>query len=200
MTVESGGRVRDLPLPSLVGKYQHGNAAQAIACLDVLRANGFDVSDTAIALGLQTVEWPARLQRLTQGGLVRILPDGWELWLDGGHNPAAGKAIAAQARKWRDMPLHLVCGMLKTKDPAGFMKPLLGRARTLQAVSIPGETNTLSAEETAEIAQAVGFEAGTAENVEAAIQSLIETDPTPKRILICGSLYLAGTVLGRDRG
>jgi len=198
MAVTSGGRVReDLPLPGLAGKHQHTNAAQAIACLDVLRANGFDVSDTAIAQGLQSVDWPARLQHLTEGRLVALLPEGWELWLDGGHNPAAGKAIASQTRKWRDKPLHLICGMLKTKNPAGFMKPLLGRAKSLQAVSIPGEPNTLSAERTAETARAVGFEAREAENVEAAIRHLVEADPTPKRILICGSLYLAGSVLAQ---
>jgi len=195
MTVTSGGRMRDLPLPSLPGKHQHGNAAQAIACLDVLRANGFEVTDPAIALGLTTVQWPARLQRLTEGPLISLLPEGWELWLDGGHNPAAGKAIATHARKWRDKPLHLICGMLKTKDPVGFMKPLLGRAKSLQAVSIPDEAMTLTAEETAEAARRAGFEASVAENVAAALNHLVQSDPTPKRVLICGSLYLAGRVL-----
>ena len=199
MVVTSGGRQRELPQPSLVGKHQHGNAAQAIACLDVLRANGFDIPDTSIAFGLKTVQWPARLQHLTEGALVNKLPEGWELWLDGGHNPAAGKVIATQARKWRDMPLHLICGMLKTKNPVGFMKPLLGRARNLQAVSIPGEAMTLSAEQTAEAARQAGFESSMADNVSAAIDTLIQTDPAPKRILICGSLYLADVVL-RENG
>jgi len=199
MVVESGGRQRELPLPSLVGKHQHSNAAQAIACIDVLRANGFDIPDPAIALGLNSVRWPARLQRLTEGKLVELLPEGWELWLDGGHNPAAGKAIASQARKWRDKPLHLICGMLKTKNPMGFMKPLLGRAKTLQAVSIPGEPSTTSAEETAEAAKNVGFVASQAESVEVALKTLIEEKPAPKRVLICGSLYLAGAVLADNR-
>src|SRR5205085_11967707 len=115
-----------------------------IACLEQL--SGFSISPDAIAAGLRRIEWPARLQRLTRGPLIQYLPMGWELWLDGGHNPSAGTALAefAQGRRdqgRRDRPLDLVVGMLNTKDATGFLTPLAPYARSLNAVTIPGEDN-----------------------------------------------------------
>jgi dihydrofolate synthase/folylpolyglutamate synthase len=116
-----------------------------------------------------------------------------ELWLDGGHNPAAGEAIAATLKAMPRVPTHLVCGMLNTKDIAGFMRPLGAVTERLTAVSIPNEANTIPAEETARVAGAAGLRADTAASVEAAITSA--RDSGAGRILICGSLYLAGHVL-----
>ncbi len=116
----------DLPLPSLAGAHQIVNAGTAIACLEALAE--FSLPPEAIAAGLRHIEWPARLQRLGRGPLVAMLPAGWELWLDGGHNPGAGAVLAAAVALWRDRPLHLIVGMLNTKDAAGFLAP----ARTLR--------------------------------------------------------------------
>ena len=136
-------------------------------------------------------EWPARMQRL-RGHLAEMVGPG-ELWLDGGHNPAAGEAIAATLRAMPPVRTHLVCGMLNTKDVAGFMRPLAGVAERLWAVSIPGEANTLPAEVTAGHARDAGLAAEVAAGVSEAIAAA--TGMGAHRILICGSLYLAGHVL-----
>lgn len=193
----SGETVRHLPLPALAGKHQLRNAGHAIAIAD--RLEGFEISDAAIATGLGAARWPARLQRLTTGPLPEMMPAGWELWLDGGHNPAAGKALADHTRGWRDQPLHLVFAMMTGKDPIGFLKPMESVVSSLHGIAIPGETGSLPAEKAALAAQYVGIEATTAETVDAAVRDIIEYSNGPARILICGSLYLAGHVL-RDNG
>ena len=178
----------DLPLPNLLGPHQIVNAGTALAALRVLKA-----PEVAFEGAVTRAEWPARMQRLSQGTLARLAAP-CELWLDGGHNPAAGAVIAQTLRQRDDRPVHLICGMLNTKDIAGFMTHLAGVARTLTAVSIPGEKNTIPAEETARIATACGLTATTAPDVASAIVTLRDTAPGC-RILICGSLYLAGHVL-----
>jgi dihydrofolate synthase/folylpolyglutamate synthase len=185
----------DLPLPALPGAHQVANAGTAIACLECLPAAA--ATPQALAEGLRGIEWPARLQRLTRGPLVVAMP-GWEVWLDGGHNPAAGEALAATAQGWRDRPLHLVVGMLNTKDASGFLAPLAPYAQSLAAVTIPGEENPLPAAAIAATARAVGIAAGEAVSVEAALQ-VIRAKSARGRVLICGSLQFAGVVL-RDNG
>ena len=182
----------DLPRPALIGEHQIQNAGAAIAAL---RALGF--GDAACEAAMRDATWPARMQRLRSGPLVEAAGTA-ELWLDGGHNPAAGEMLARVLDGLPPRPTHLVCGMLNTKDVAGFMRPLAGRAASLTAVSIPGEAATLSAEETARIAESAGHQSRTAEDVRAAISAIVAEDPAA-RILICGSLYLAGQVL-RDNG
>ncbi len=189
----------DLPLPSLPGAHQIANAGIAIACLEQL--TDVAITPDVIARGLRHIEWPARLQHLTRGPLVEGLPQGWELWLDGGHNPAAGEVLAAAASTWPDQPLHLIVGMLNTKDAAGFLAPLASHASTLYAVTIPGEENPLPAATIAAAAGSVGLPAQEARSVAAALSAIIAaitTDPTPARVLICGSLHLAGTVLAEN--
>jgi len=178
----------DLPLPTLIGAHQVENAGIALAAL---RALGAD--ETACAAALTRAEWPARLQRLRRGPLVDAANPA-ELWLDGGHNPAAGIALAEALGRLTARPLHLVCGMLNTKDVGGFLRPLAARAKHLHAVSIPGEAATLSADQTVAAARAVGLRAEPATSVMEAVTSIAATDPDA-RILICGSLYLAGRVL-----
>ena len=141
-------------------------------------------------------EWPARMQRLTRGPLVEAAGH-CELWLDGGHNPAGGKAVAATLAAMARKPMHLICGMLNTKDVAGYMRPMATVAQSLTAVAIPGEPNTLSAEETAAAAGSVGLPATTAPDALSAVQSLASAHPGA-RILICGSLYLGGYALDRN--
>ena len=185
----------DLPLPALPGVHQIANAGTAIACLECLPAAA--MTPKALAEGLRGIEWPARLQRLTRGPLVAAMP-GWEVWLDGGHNPAAGEALAAVAKDWRGRPLHLIVGMLNTKDASGFLAPLAPFAQGLHAVTILGEANPLPAVAIAATARAVGIAAGEAVSVEAALLDIRTTRATG-RVLICGSLHFAGVVL-RDNG
>jgi dihydrofolate synthase/folylpolyglutamate synthase len=185
----------DLPLPSLAGAHQIINAGTAIACLEQLR--DFPLSSEAIATGLEKIEWPARLQPLTRGPLVEMMPPGWELWLDGGHNPGAGVVLADAVAGWRDRPLYLVVGMLNTKDATGFLHPLAPYAMALAGVTIPGEQNPHHAEAIATAARAVGIPAFTAPSVVAALQDFCGHS-TGGRVLICGSLHLAGTVLAEN--
>jgi len=197
---ESSSRTADLPLPALPGAHQIVNAGVALACLDHLP--GIAVSDEAVHKGLSEVRWPGRLQRLTRGPLVDRLPPGWDLWLDGGHNDSAGEVLGAQAARWREadgLPLKLIFGMLATKEPKDFLRPLSGFASILRAVAIPGEEASLSPDDAASAARLVGIEDSEAvESVDAALDALIRHDPSPTRVMICGSLYLAGAVLARN--
>jgi dihydrofolate synthase/folylpolyglutamate synthase len=127
-----------------------------------------------------------------------MLPPGSELWLDGGHNEAAGAVLGEMARAWRDRPLHLVFGMLDTKEPRAFLAHLAPFVRSLQAVPIPGEHASLTAAQSAGHARAACIAASEAESVEAAVAAILDAEPRPCRILICGSLYLAGTVLAEN--
>jgi dihydrofolate synthase/folylpolyglutamate synthase len=186
----------DLPPPSLLGAHQVLNAGTALACLENLPA--FRLPATALAAGLRNIDWPARLQRLARGPLVEMAPAGWELWLDGGHNPAAGEVLGAVAADWRDRPLYLVVGMLNTKDAAGFLAPLAAHARALWAVTIPGEPNPLPAEKIVAAADTVGLPAREAPSVAAALAAITAAEPGPARVLICGSLHLAGVILAEN--
>ncbi|MGB7262434.1 MAG: folylpolyglutamate synthase/dihydrofolate synthase family protein [Albidovulum sp.] len=183
---ESG--LLDLPLPNLPGPHQIMNAGAALAALRHLGAN-----EAACEAAVTKAYWPARMQRLAAGPLIDAA-GACELWLDGGHNPAGGVAVAATLARMPEKPTHMVVGMLNTKDIGGYLRPLAEAARSLTAVSIPGEANTLSAEETQAAAANAGIEAGTAPSVLAAVQAIAARDPGA-RILICGSLYLAGGVL-----
>ena len=176
-----------LPRPSLPGAHQMDNAGIAVAAL---RA-ALPVPGSAWA-GLARAEWPARLQRLG-GRLARLAPPGWEVWLDGGHNPGAGAALARHAAGWADRPLHLIVGMKQAKDAAEFLRPLLPHAAEVFAVQEPGQHLALPVEA---IIAASGGVAVPGPTVAEALKKL----PTcsPARVLICGSLYLAGEVLKSD--
>ena len=182
----------DLPLPTLPGAHQIENAGAAIAALRHL-GFGADACEAAVT----RAEWPARMQRLKHGPLVDAAPEA-ELWLDGGHNPAAGEALARHLGRLPERPTHLICGMLNTKDIGGYLRPMAPHVASLTAVSIPGEQNTLPADDTAEAGRAAGMQAGTAASVSEALAGIIAKDPQA-RVLICGSLYLAGNIL-RENG
>jgi dihydrofolate synthase/folylpolyglutamate synthase len=187
------------PAPPLPGAFQTVNAGVALACAEHL--DGFGLDARVRAIGLGNVDWPARLQRLTGGHLERLLPKGWELWLDGGHNAAAGEALAEVARAWSDRPLHLVYGMLNTKAARDFVQPLAPLAQSLHAVAIPGVEASLSAQDAAAEAASAGIHAQTAASVEDALHAIAAhagDAPPPARVLICGSLYLAGHVLAQQ--
>jgi dihydrofolate synthase / folylpolyglutamate synthase len=190
----------DLPRPRLAGHHQFVNAGTAIAAL---RAAGFgDIGTTALDRGLAQVEWPGRLQRLGRGRLAALIPAGAELWLDGGHNIDGGRILAAAMAdlgERSDAPLVLVAGLMGTKDADGFLRHFVGLARALIAVPIPGQIAARPPEEVAAIAERAGLSSRVAPSIEAALASVRDIAfERPPRILICGSLYLAGLVLSAN--
>jgi dihydrofolate synthase / folylpolyglutamate synthase len=186
----------DLPAPKLYGRHQFENAGVAIAAL---RATALKLPAAAFEAGIAKADWPARMQRLAHGQLASLIPPGSELWLDGGHNADGGRAIAnalADLEERVSRPLVLVVGMLATKDCAAFLKNFAGLARSVVAVPIPRQPKSLTAEEVTEAARAVGIPASPAADIAAALAAAgaLGLDPPP-RILVTGSLYLAGEVL-----
>jgi dihydrofolate synthase/folylpolyglutamate synthase len=196
---DAGGEQR-LPLPALIGAHQIDNAGTALACLPYLASLGVD--DAAIRRGLAEVEWPARMQRLRRGPLSELLPAGWELWLDGCHNADGGRVAAAVAASWAAeqpaLPLHLIFASLSTHDPLGILQPFHGLARDVHSVAVPGEHKTLSGDESADAARRAGLAASSSASVRDALSDIIAKARGPARVLICGSLYLAGTVLAEN--
>ena len=186
------GGVLHLPAPALPGPHQAENAGIAIAALRAWEPAW--LSDAAIAAGLSTATWPARLQRL-HGALAALLPPDWELWLDGGHNAGAGQALAAHLPNWADRPRHLVVGMKKGKESNAFLRPLLPLAESLWAVAEPGQHLAMPVEE---IVTASGGKARPGPHVADALRTIAAEGGAPGRVLICGSLYLAGEVLKAD--
>ncbi len=176
----------DLPLPTLIGGHQVDNAGAAICALRIL-------GQGAPEAALLNAEWPARMQRLKHGPLIKAAGKA-ELWLDGGHNPAAGKALAEALTRLPERPLYMVCGMLNTKDVGGYLAPLAKKAVRLVGVSIPEEAATLSADEISAEALAQGMQSNTADSVAEAVAQIVTEQPNA-RILLCGSLYLAGRIL-----
>ncbi|MDQ1081403.1 folylpolyglutamate synthase/dihydrofolate synthase family protein [Pseudoroseomonas cervicalis] len=186
------GGVMELPRPALPGAHQADNAGIAIAALRSW--NPPWLTEAAIAAGLTTASWPARLQRL-HGALAALLPEGWELWLDGGHNAGGGHALAEHLPDWADRPRHLVVGMKQGKASGDFLAPLLPLAESLWAVAEPGQHLAMPVEA---IIEASGGRARPGPHVEDALRAIAAEGGAPGRVLICGSLYLAGEVLKAD--
>ncbi len=178
----------DIPLPSLPGAHQIENASLAVAAL---RASGLPLPVTANA-GVAQAEWPGRLQRL-HGKLAALLPDSFELWLDGGHNAGAGAALAEQLTAWSDRPVYLAVGMKQSKDAAGFLAPLLPYADGVWAVAEPRQHLAMPVEG---VIAASGGVAMTGPDLAGAFLQIAKRPPG--RVLICGSLYLAGEALRAD--
>ena len=179
-----------LPALGLAGPHQWDNAGIAIAAM---RATGLPVPDTAFAAGAARAEWPARLQRL-RGRLAAKLPPDWELWLDGGHNPGAGAALSEQLRGWADRPVHLIVGLNQAKDGAGFLRPLIPHATTVWAIAEPDQHAAMPVEQ---VIAASGGIARSGPTLADALRQL-PRGRGPVRVLICGSLYLAGEILKAD--
>lgn len=204
MVYQDGDGLLDLPLPKLPGRHQIANAALAIAALR--RIGGRWGKDTGIEWGLKNVEWPARMQRLLKGPLIDAAPKGTEVWLDGGHNPHGGAAIAqamADLEERASKPLYLIAGMLRTKDAAGYFAPFRGIARHVTTIAIAGEDASLGAGALYDAAREAGLSASPADDLMDAMMqvsawSRAREDDPPPRILICGSLYLAGQVLAEN--
>jgi dihydrofolate synthase/folylpolyglutamate synthase len=190
----------DLPLPKLLGRHQYSNAGTAIAAL---RAAGFgSLPVSAYEQGIANASWPARLQRLTTGALVRLIPEGSELWLDGGHNPDGGKVLALAMQEFDrklPRPVVMIVGMLGTKDSAAFLEAFRGLASEVIAVPIPSQKVARAPEEVASLAEKAGLTARISSGFEAALREVaIRQWPTPPRLLMTGSLYLAGEILSAN--
>jgi dihydrofolate synthase / folylpolyglutamate synthase len=202
LVFQSAERLLDLPLPALMGHHQIANAGTAVAA--ALHLDRLAIGDGAIERGLLDVSWPARMQQLNNGLLSRLLMPGTELWLDGGHNAAGGQAVAqtlAELEERAPKPVGLVLGMMGQKDVHGFLEHFRGLVRRVVTVPIPGGPEAAhSPDELAAIAASIGFNAEPASDVQTAIRRLQEAEEEPLRILICGSLYLAGHVLALQEG
>jgi len=216
MRFRDANRELHLPRPGLLGDFQIGNAGMALATLPCL--GDIDVREDAIRRGLVEVTWPARMQRLTGGALAVKLKPGWEMWVDGGHNESAGAAIASVLRDWADAdrqagsqadarggardgpkPVHLVFGMLNTKQPVDYLRHLAPHIVSLQAVSVGGGHQNLTTDEMIAAAKAAGIaRAEAADTIEAALARILEAESRPSRLLFCGSLYFAGEVLAKN--
>jgi dihydrofolate synthase/folylpolyglutamate synthase len=188
----------DLPAPKLYGRHQFENAGAAIAAL---RRAGLKLPAAAFEAGMIRVDWPARMQRLSQGRLAALLPPQSELWLDGGHNADGGRAIAAALADLEERvprPLVLIVGMLATKDAAGFLQHFSGLARRVIAVPIAND-KAVPAAALADVARDIGIPALARDDLESAIDiaGKLDLEPAP-RVLITGSLYLAGEVLAAN--
>ena len=195
MVFQDEAGLLDLPLPQLKGRHQIDNAGNAIAAIRYL--NDERISDAHIAEGVKSTIWPARMQRLGPGGLSDKLPADSELWLDGGHNPSAGRVLAqafSELNERHSRPLVLIWGMLNTKDVGQFIGCFAGIANRVVTLTIPDEENAVPADKLADAARLHGLSAETASNLDAALRQAGLSGPSP-RILICGSLYLAGRVL-----
>jgi len=185
-----------LPRPNLPGPHQIRNAGLAVACLR--HQDHIKVSEKAIRQGVRAAIWPARLQEITDSPFGRMLPSGSELWLDGGHNPAAGRILADHLAALNDRPLYLVCGMMANKDACGFLLPLAPHVKKLYGVDVPGE-DSHKAENIARMAEKAGIAATPAAAVDQALTEIAgQSQGRPVRVLICGSLYLAGQVLDQN--
>ena len=202
LVYQSAQRLMDLPLPALMGHHQIANAGAAIAAALQLKELG--VTDATVERGLVDVRWPARMQRLDNGPLSRLLAPGSELWLDGAHNPAGAEAIAqtlAELEERAPKPVGLIVGMMGKKDAAGFLAHFRGLVRRVVTVPTPGSHEaTHEPAALAKVAVSVGLAADAAPDVEAALARLQKIEGRPLRILICGSLYLAGHVLALQEG
>lgn len=193
---QTTSRLIDLPLPRLAGRHQIDNAGTAIAAASIVF--GEALTTRALEHGLTHAQWPARLERLAAGGLHAYVEEGTELWLDGGHNAAGGQVIAhalAELDERLPRPVHLIFGMMETKDAHAFIAPFKGLVERVYTVPIPEEPNAFGAEALAEIVRAEGFDVVAANSVQEALLHSRAAAREPARVLICGSLYLAGHVL-----
>ncbi|WP_217576338.1 folylpolyglutamate synthase/dihydrofolate synthase family protein [Mesorhizobium sp. GbtcB19] len=199
MVYQDEDGLMDLPSPRLPGRHQYANAAAAIAAV---KAAGFEISHRAAEKAMTHVAWPARMQKLTQGKLVDLAPKGAEIWLDGGHNPGAGIVIAealAEQEEKNPRPLVLISGMINTKDQTGYFSAFKGLARHVYTVPVTSSDAGVPNDELALRAEEAGLSAEPVSSVASALMLLRDSwDGPAPRILIGGSLYLAGAVLAEN--
>jgi dihydrofolate synthase/folylpolyglutamate synthase len=200
LIVQDDDGLYDLPLPRLPGRHQYANAAAAIAGV---KAAGFKIGDRVAERAMGRVEWPGRMQKLTEGRLVELAPQGAEIWVDGGHNPGAGAVVAealADQEDKRPLPLVMISGMINTKDQAGYFHNFHGMVRHVFTVPVNDSDAGVPNDELAARAAEAGLSAEPVASIENALMLLRDAwdDEEPPRILIGGSLYLVGEVLRKN--
>lgn len=202
LVFRTNSMTRHLPRPALAGAHQIDNAGMVLAAVEVLQSR-FPTFAAALAQGMTTVRWPARLQRLERGPLVDMLGPEDELWLDGGHNVGAAGVIAEQLAEWRrarpERPIDMIYGTLNARDPGEFLDKFKGLVDQVHGVAITDQDASISAEDVAAAGRRVGQDTKEAHSIQDAVRSILADRNRPVTILICGSLYLAGVVL-RDNG
>jgi len=190
----------DLAAPRLFGRHQFDNAGLAIAALRAIDA--FKIDTAAFEAGIVNAEWPARMQRLASGALVDQAPSASEIWLDGGHNADGGRVVAAALGDLEERvprPLVVIVGMMANKDAVAFLANFAGLTRHIIAVQIPDRDSAMRPDRLADAARRLGMRVEISDSVEAALRSLARLAyEVPPRILITGSLYLAGHVLSAN--
>lgn len=197
MTFTHNGTSRTWPRPNLLGDHQCENAGAALIAIEILK-NQLPVTDEAIEKGLTSILWPGRLENITEGQCAAILPTNWQLWYDGGHNDSAGRALGQQVQSWNKsapLPYHLIIGMKGDKDPKAFLEHILPFAQSCTVIPLHGVGPCVNQD-----AIATAFTGKeippihTAENVAVACKNVVSTYGPDQnaRILVCGSLYLAG--------
>lgn len=182
-----------LPRPNLHGPHQVANAGLAIACLR--QQDRFNITTENFIRGITSANWPARLQNITDSPYGKLLPAGSALWLDGGHNPAAGQILADHFAKPDPRPLYLICGMMANKNICGFLEPFRPLVTKVYGIKVIGQESH-SADKIASMADQVKIKSASAPSAENAIRTI--SGEQPVRVLICGSLYLAGDILAQN--
>lgn len=183
---------------SLVGKHQKQNAALAVTALNNL--SGFKISEENIKSGLKKAYWPARMHHMTSGKLAEMLPDGCEIWVDGGHNESAAQQLVQNLKSWSDKKTYMIFGLLKQRDCSEILQIFKGSViEKIVAVPIPDEEKSYSSEEISEAARALGFSTFAAKNLKDAIGHIMVQEKGALRIIVFGSLYLAGAVLAQNQ-
>lgn len=188
----------DLPMPALVGDHQIINAGAAIAA--TLSLDGFKIDEDAIKRGLKAAKWPARMQKIESGNLLPMLPDGWEIWVDGAHNEAGAHVLGCALDDLAPKPTYFICGFTKGRSATKFLTLLKGKAKFVGGVIIQTEPNAQNADAIAEEAQQVGFNAAPFESIEEALKFIGNSEKEPGRVVFCGSLYLASDAMRINSG
>jgi dihydrofolate synthase/folylpolyglutamate synthase len=187
-----------LPAPSLIGDHQIINSGTAIAALKQLK--DFKISEDAYAKGLKKAKWPARMQQLKSGKLVNILPDDWEIWIDGAHNSAGANIVACMIDDWKDKPTYLICGFSKGRNASEMLSHFVGKAKFVCGMLVQTEIAAQTSHVIADVAKNLGMPAKDFYSVEEAVDFLIKLSTEPARIMFCGSLYLASDALKANKG
>ncbi|EJF80362.1 bifunctional folylpolyglutamate synthase/dihydrofolate synthase [Bartonella doshiae] len=194
MVFQNNHGLMDLPLPNLIGAHQIANAG---ASLQAVHHAGFQLSEQTISYALQNIYWPARMQHLTQGYLVDQMSPDIDLWLDGGHNPAAGKVVAAELARWKkksNRPIIMIVGMLNTKDAVGYFRPLANLVDEVYTIPLMNNNAALYPTDLAKSARKVGLFATPQAHIQESLRK-INSEHKKAIVLISGSLYLAGDIL-----
>ncbi len=195
---ESQQTTLHLPAPNLQGDHQYINAGNAIAA--ILNLKQFKISDEQIATGLIKAFWPARLQKLTDGALVKLLPSSWQIWVDGAHNEAGAHVLSIWLSDQPIMPTYLLFGMTKGRDCQIFLENFVDKVKHVVGISIEAEPSSYSGEFVKNEAVKMDIPASTCASIEEALIAIVKMESEPARIIVCGSLYLAGDLLFKNQG